>query len=330
MGMLGDKTALVTGAGRGIGRGIAIALAAAGARVVVNDLGASLEGEGGEKGPADHVVCEIEKAGGRAAANYGSVAEFDQATAMVEQTIRTFGRLDILVNVAGILRDRMIFNMTEAEWDAVIAVHLKGTFNCTRAASVAMREQRGGRIVSMSSVSALGSPGQPNYAAAKAGILGLTWSTANALAKYGVTANAILPSGATRMIDSTPRGRETFEKTGKWPSELAAGTERDPDNVAPLVVYLASDAAAHINGQAFHSFGYGYTLLAQPQPVCRLEADRRLTPVELAKFFSSTLGRGLEQPPGTLFGKTLHERPPGEWKDLGDGVRVWRSPREAP
>ncbi len=330
MGMLDGKGALVTGAGRGIGRGIAIALAAEGANVVVNDLGASLAGEGEEKGPADQVVDEIVKAGGKAVANYGSVADFAQAEAMVEQTIRTWGRIDVLVNVAGILRDRMIFNMAEAEWDAVLAVHLKGTFNCTRAASVAMREQRGGRIISMSSVSALGSPGQPNYAAAKAGILGLMWSTANALAKYGVTANAILPSGATRMIDSTPRGREVFEQTGKWPSELAAGTERDPDNVAPLVVYLASDAARGVNGQAFHSFGYGYTLLAQPQAVRRLEADRRLTPDELARLFPSTLGRRLEPPPGTLFGKSLQERPAGEWTDLGGGVRVWQSPWEAP
>src|SRR5205807_1580666 len=193
--------------------------------------------------PADQVVDEILTAGGEASTNYGSVADFDQATEMVEQVVKTYGKIDILVNVAGILRDRMIFNMTEAEWDAVIAVHLKGMFNVVRAASIAMREARGGRIISMSSVSALGAPGQPNYAAAKAGILGLTWSTANALAKYGVTANAIFPSGATRMIDSTPRGREVFAETGKWPSELAAGTERDPDNVAPLVVYLASDGA---------------------------------------------------------------------------------------
>src|SRR5215470_6388376 len=290
MAMLDGKTALVTGAGRGIGRGIAIALARAGAKVVVNDLGASLAGDGGERGPADQVVDEIKQTGGTAAANYGSVSDFNQATAMVDQAVKAWGRLDILVHVAGILRDRMLFNMTEAEWDAVIAVHLKGAFNTTRAASVIMREQKGGRIISMSSVSALGAPGQPNYAAAKAGIIGLTWSTANAMAKYGVTVNAVMPSGATRMFDTTVRAREAFDQTGKWPSEVATGTDRDPDNVAPLVVYLASDAAAGVNGQVFHARGYRYTILSQPPAARAIQADRRWTPEEVADVFPTTLG----------------------------------------
>src|SRR5881396_2905460 len=288
MGMLDGRTALVTGAGRGIGRGIAMALAAEGAKVVVNDLGAKLDGEGKEAGPADVVVREIKELGGTAAANYGSVADWDQAHAMVDQVVTLWGKIDILVNVAGILRDRMIFNMAKEEWDAVLAVHLDGTFFCTRAASIAMREQKAGRIISMSSVSALGSPGQPNYGAAKAGIIGLMWSTANAMAKYNVTANSIMPSGATRMIDSTPRGKKIFEETGKWPSEQAVGTERDPDNVAPLCVFLSSDAAAHVNGQVFHSFGYGYTLLAQPQAIRRIDADRRLDAEELIKLLPET------------------------------------------
>jgi NAD(P)-dependent dehydrogenase (short-subunit alcohol dehydrogenase family) len=252
------------------------------------------------------------------------VADFTQGTEMVEQVAKAWGRVDIVVHVAGILRDRMVFNMSEAEWDAVIAVHLKGAFNVTRAASIRMREQKGGRIIAMSSVSALGAPGQPNYAAAKNGIIGLMWSTANAMAKYGVTANSIMPSGATRMIDSTPRGREMYESTGKWPSEQAVGTERDPDNVAPLVVFLSSDAAASINGQVFHSFGYGYTLLAQPQAIRRIEGNRRLTPEELARQWNDTMGKEPKAPWGTAFGRTLNERPAGEWKDVDKGIRAWK------
>jgi NAD(P)-dependent dehydrogenase (short-subunit alcohol dehydrogenase family) len=303
-----------------------MALAAAGAKVVVNDLGASLDGLGEEKTPADQVVDEILTKGGAAVANYGSVADWDQAHAMIDQAVNTFGQIDILVNVAGILRDRMLFNMTEAEWDAVLAVHLKGMFNCTQAASVYMRQQRYGRVISMSSVSALGSAGQPNYGAAKAGILGLTWSTANAMGRYGVTCNAILPSGATRMIDSTPRGKAFFEEHGKWPSEMAVGTERDPDNVAPLVVYLASEGAAHVNGQAFNSVGYGYTLLAQPTPIRRLEGDRRLTPDEIAAHFDQTLGANLKPPPGLDFGKLVPEDRTSEgWTELEDGLRFWKN-----
>src|SRR5262249_36963841 len=249
-------------------------------------------------------------------------------TEMVEQAAQAWGRIDIVVHVAGILRDRMVFNMSEAEWDAVLAVHLKGAFNVTRAASIRMREQKGGRIIAMSSVSALGAPGQPNYAAAKNGIIGLMWSTANAMAKYGVTANSIMPSGATRMIDSTPRGREVFETTGKWPSEQAVGTERDPDNVAPLVVFLSSDQAASINGQVFHSFGYGYTLLAQPQAIRRIEGNRRLSPEEVAGMFKDTIGGNLKAPMGTGFGRTLNERPAAEWREVGNGVKTWKSPWE--
>src|SRR6266566_8095446 len=330
MALLDGKTALVTGAGRGIGRGIAMALAAAGAKVVVNDLGTGLDGEGVGTGPAAQVVEEIKKLGGTAAANFGSVADYTQATAMVDQVIKTWGRIDILVNVAGILRDRMIFNMTKEEWAAVLAVHLDGTFYCTRAASIAMREQKFGRIISMSSVSALGAPGQPNYAAAKAGIIGLTWSTANAMAKYNVTANAIMPSGATRMIDSTPRGRAVFEETGKWPSEQAVGTERDPDKVAPIVVYLSSDAAANVNGQVFHARGFGYTLLAQPHAVRHIKHGRRWDPEELTKIFPETLGGNLKQPPSIEFGQKIDERPADEWRDLGGGRRFWKSRYEEP
>src|SRR5712691_3059601 len=327
MGMLSGKTALVTGAGRGSGRGIAMALAAAGAKVVVNDLGGSLSGEGVEATPAQSVVNEIVKAGGTAQPNYGSVADVAQATAMVQQAIDAWGRIDIVVHVAGILRDRMISNMTEAEWDAVLAVHLDGMFNVVRAASASMREQKGGRIISMSSVSALGAPGQPNSAAAKAGIMGLTWSTANALAKYGVTVNAIMPSGATRMIDSTPRGKAMFEETGKWPSEMAKGTERDPDNVAPLVVYLSSDAAAGVNGQIFHVYGYGFTLLEQPHAVRSIRAQSRWDPEELARVFPKTLGENLKSPPHGAFGTALDKRPTQEWSEV-EGFRFWHSPFE--
>ncbi|MDQ3811318.1 MAG: SDR family oxidoreductase, partial [Chloroflexota bacterium] len=159
---------------------------------------------------------------------------------------------------------------------------------------------------------------------AKAGIMGLMWSTANALGKYGVTANAIMPSGATRMIDSTPRGRQIFEETGRWPSEMARGTERDPDNVAALVVYLASDAAANVNGQVFHAYGYSYTLLEQPHPVRSLRADARWDPEELARVFPTTLGANLKAPPALEFGTTLDQRPGEEWTSV-NGYRFWRS-----
>jgi NAD(P)-dependent dehydrogenase (short-subunit alcohol dehydrogenase family) len=327
MGMLDGKVALVTGAGRGIGRGIALLLAQEGAKVVVNDLGASLDGAGVDTGPAATVAQEIRDAGGEAVSNTDSVTDYDAAQGMVQQAIDTYGKLDILVNVAGILRDRMIFNMAPEEWDAVIAVHLKGTFNTSRHASVHFRERReGGRIINMSSNSAFGAPGQPNYAAAKAGIIGLTLTLGASLARYGVTANAILPSGATRMIDSIPRAVEAVAHTGKLPSELAIGTAQDPDNVAPLVAFLASDAANHVSGQVFGSFGYNVTLMSQPKVIRTIKTDHRWTVDELAEVVPQAFGPEFEgQVNQPAISAAIKALPEGQWVDIGEGRRYWAS-----
>lgn len=328
MALLDGKVALVTGAGRGIGRGIAHLLAEHGAAVVVNDRGASLDGEGVDTGPAATVVQEIKDKGGEAVANTDSVADYQAAEGMVQQAIDTYGKLDILVNVAGILRDRMVFNMSEEEWKAVLEVHLKGTFNMSKWAAVHFRERReGGRIISMSSNSAFGAPGQPNYAAAKAGIIGLTLVLANSLGRYGVTANAILPSGSTRMIDSIPRAVEAVADTGKLPSELAVGTEKDPDNVAPLVAFLATDEAKEITGHVFGSFGYNMVLMSQPKIIKTLQADHRWTVDELAEIIPKAFGPEFEGGPVNRPGITamINEIPAGQWVDAGNGLRYWAS-----
>jgi NAD(P)-dependent dehydrogenase (short-subunit alcohol dehydrogenase family) len=294
MGILDGKSAAITGAGRGIGRAVAKAMAAQGASVVVNDLGVSVAGEKETKSPADGVVEEIRKAGGKAVSNHLDIATMEGGRGLVDQAIKEFGKLDILVNIAGILRDRMIFSMSEEEWDAVIRVHLKGHFCCIHYASIHMRERKYGRIINFSSNAALGTPGQPNYAAAKAGILGLTYSCALALGKYNVTTNAILPGAATRMTDTVPTERGG---AGMITSEQAEGTPMDPANVAPLVMFLASDEAAGINGQAFGAAGYrithyvpihAYKTLANSGP---WDIDR------LFKVFRPTFGRELKPPP---------------------------------
>lgn len=291
MARLDGRVAIVTGAGRGIGRSVARLLASEGASVVVNDLGAAVDGSGHDSGPAHDVVAEIAEAGGKAVANGADISVFAAAENLVQTAIEEFGRLDILVNVAGILRDRMVFNMTEQEWDDVIRVHLKGTFNTTRFASAHWRSLRDEsaqyRIINFTSVSGLhGAPGQPNYAAAKMGIVGLTWSSARALGKYGVTVNAISPGAATRMTDSVPTGRRrTRPDVDEW----------SPDNVAPIVAYLASERSGWITGRIIHSSGYEVSLYSNPEPVVRIVGTGPWQPDALAeqveRSFGPLLGR---------------------------------------
>ena len=291
MARLDGRVAIVTGAGRGIGRSVARLLASEGASVVVNDLGAAVDGSGRDTGPAHDVVAEIAEAGGKALANGADVSDFAAAENLVQTAIEQFGRLDVLVNVAGILRDRMVFNMTEQEWDDVIRVHMKGTFNTTRFASAHWRslreESAQNRIINFTSVSGLhGAPGQPNYAAAKMGIVGLTWSSAHALARYGVTVNAISPGAATRMTDSMPtERRRTRPGEDVW----------SPDNVAPIVAYLAGERSGWITGRIIHSSGYEVALYSNPEPVIRIvgtgpwDADALTEQVE--RSFGPLLGR---------------------------------------
>ena len=291
MARLDGRVAIVTGAGRGIGRSVARLLASEGALVVVNDLGSAVDGSGNDSGPAHDVVAEIAEGGGKAVANGADISVFAAAESLVQTAIEEFGRLDILVNVAGILRDRMVFNMTEQEWDDVIRVHLKGTFNTTRFASAHWRSLRDesaqNRIINFTSVSGLhGAPGQPNYAAAKMGIVGLTWSSARALGKYGVTVNAISPGAATRMTDSVPTGRRrTRPDVDEW----------SPDNVAPIVAYLASERSGWITGRIIHSSGYEVSLYSNPEPVVRIVGTGPWQPDALAeqveRSFGPLLGR---------------------------------------
>src|SRR6266704_3709141 len=291
MGRLDGRVAIVTGAGRGIGRSVATLLAGQGAAVVVNDLGSAVDGSGSDAGPAGAVAEEIGAAGGKAVANGADVSDHAAAEALIGTAIEQFGRLDVLVNVAGILRDRMVFNMTEQEWDDVIRVHLKGTFNTTKFAAAHWRSIRDpeaqNRIINFTSVSGLhGAPGQPNYAAAKMGIVGLTYSSAHSLAKYGVTVNAISPGAATRMIASIPTGRRRNRpEVDEW----------SPDNVAPIVAYLASERSGWITGRIIHTSGYEVSLYSNPEPVVRIVGTGPWQPDALAeqveRSFGPLLGR---------------------------------------
>jgi NAD(P)-dependent dehydrogenase (short-subunit alcohol dehydrogenase family) len=286
--LLADRVAIVTGAGRGIGREIAIRMGQAGARVVVNDFGGREDGTGADALPAEGVAEEIRDGGGQASASEESVASMAGGQRMVEAALDTFGRLDIVVNNAGILRDRMIFNMTEEEWDAVIGVHLKGTFAVTRAAAPQFRTRRWGRFINMTSTSGLiGNMGQANYAAAKLGIVGLTRVTALDMARYGVTANCISPFAWTRLIGTIPT--ETREQKAR----VAKLEKMSPRDIAPLAVYLASEEAAKISGQVFGVRGKEVFLFSQSRPVRSIHRAEGWTPESLAEMLPGTLGHDL-------------------------------------
>jgi len=295
---LTGKVAIVTGAGRGIGRAHALALAAAGAKVVVNDLGAAVSGEGADLSPAEQVAEEIRDAGGEAVANGENVADFAGAERMVQHALDAFGRLDILVNNAGILRDRMLVNMTEAEWDAVIAVHLKGHFAPTRHAAAYWRkrakagEKLRARVINTSSPSGVfGNVGQANYGAAKAGIAGFTIIVAQELQRYGVTVNCLAPNARTRMTE------ETFDM-GERPE---GWDPLDPANVATVAVALCADEAQHVTGQVFHIWGGAVNVLRGWSAGELLEAPEGWEPDALLAELLERFPDGVA-PPGMVAG----------------------------
>jgi NAD(P)-dependent dehydrogenase (short-subunit alcohol dehydrogenase family) len=280
MGLLDGKVAVVTGGGTGIGRAVSLGLAAAGAKVVVNDYGVSVDGRDPSSEPANHVVAEIAKGGGRAVASPESVATMAGGRTVVELALKEFGDLHILVCCAGILRERMIFNMTEEEWDAVIAVHLKGHFTVMQPTTAHMRQKRTGCIITFTSTAGLeGSPGQPNYSAAKEGIVGLTRSTALAMARYGVRCNAISPTADTRMTQRLPDARR------------GAATATPAEAIAPVVAFLASDRAAHITGQVVGVRGNEVTIFSHPVPVRTATSAEPWTGERLAEVWDRVLGQ---------------------------------------
>lgn len=271
--LLEGRVALVTGGGRGVGRGICLALAEAGAKVVVNDLGATLDGQASAEQPAHEVVSAIRAQGGQALADGGSVADWTAAHAMVERAVEAFGRIDIVVNNAGILRDVMFHRMSEAEFDAVVQVHLKGSFNVSRAAAPHFKQQGSGVYVHMTSTSGLvGNFGQANYSAAKLGIMALSKSIALDMAKFGVRSNAVAPFAWTRMIDSIPA--ETPEQRRR----VEGLRKLVPEKVAPFVVALCADGAQDVTGQVFGVRNNEIYLFSQPRPVRNAHRGEGWTP----------------------------------------------------
>ena len=274
-GMLENKVALVTGAGRGIGREIALMMAAHGARVVVNDPGVSLDGKDETDGPANEVVRDIKAAGGDAVADYGSVSDPVSAREMVARAVDTFGRIDVVVNNAGILRDVIFHKMTDEDWDSVVKVHLYGSYNVSRAAADHFRKQESGTFVHMTSTSGLvGNPGQANYSAAKMGIVGLSKSLALDMAKFNVRSNCISPFAWSRMVGSIPNTPDQEER-------LKGLRMLTPDKIAPVAVFLASDDSKEVNGQILAVRGNEVFLMSQPRPLRSVHRSEGWTPETL-------------------------------------------------
>ena len=299
-GVLEGKVAIVTGSGRGIGRGVAILMAQEGAKVVIVDPGTELDGSGGSIAIADGVVNEIRDNGGEAVACYESVATMEGGEAIVQTALDNFGKLDVVVTCAGILRDRMLFNMTEQEWDSVIAVHLKGTFTVVKHAAILFRQQRSGRIITFSSESGLiGNSGQANYGAAKSGIAGFTKVVARDMGRYGVTANSIAPRANTRMTSDIPSAASQIRAAqGVAAIEGEDDLESaDPDDVAPFTVFLASDYASHVNGQTFLVYGGVVSLMSQPRPERSIfNGEERWDLEKLAPLARNYLTKGIDNP----------------------------------
>ncbi|MFZ0029442.1 MAG: SDR family oxidoreductase [Pseudolabrys sp.] len=283
-GIVKGKTAIVTGAGRGIGRGIAMLLGREGARVVVCDVGASLQGEGNDAGPAQQTVEAIRKAGGEAVASTLSITEPKNAEAIVKQALDAFGRVDILVNNAGILRDVIFHKMSWSDWSDVISVHLNGSFNISRAVAPLFREQGSGAFVHMTSTSGLvGNFGQANYMAAKLGIMGLSRGIALDMARFNVRSNCIAPFAFTRMIESISAQSEQDKK------RIEAFQRMTPEKIAPLAVYLSSDAASDITGQIFSVRNNEIYLFNQPRPIKTIHRADGWTPEQLVTELKSAL-----------------------------------------